>query len=251
MFMIHNTLGEDAKIFESDETPTPAGLFSSIQRNPEEGEKESFQTMVRRRFYAIKESNPELVENISALPPRIKVAKKHALPSLLVFIKKGGNFFVRGIIDKEAGISDLNLSDVYERIECDYDEKSLPLSESFWDDYDAVKTHKERYRAKTSEASIEVRARNMLSDLKKGDRKEIAPYLPFLRTLQEDIHEYKTLSDHTLRRIAGWDNLKDSKLLDDIAALQNSLGKDYLAKTKERLNKFDREIIIAIENINE
>lgn len=251
MFMIHNTLGEDAKIFESDETPTPAGMFSAIQRNPEEGEKESFQTMLRRKYYEIKDKYPELTQQISGLPPRIKVAKKHQSDSLLVFIKKGGNFFVRGIINKEAGISDLNLSDVYERIECDFNEKSMPLSEHFWDNYDAIQTHKERHRAKTSEGSIEVRARNMLNDLKSDDRKEMTPYLPFIRTLLEDIREYKTLSDHTLRRIAGWDKLKDKNLFEDIDSLQQSLGSNYLEKTKERLNRFDREIIIAIENRNE
>ncbi len=36
MFLIHNTLGEDCKIFEIDETPAPAELYKRINTNPEE-----------------------------------------------------------------------------------------------------------------------------------------------------------------------------------------------------------------------
>ncbi len=251
MFMIHNTLGEDAKIFEVDEIPTPAGLYNRVQRNPEEGEEESFQTKVRRQFYTIKEEYAATMEKLSSFSPRIKVAKKYPSSSLLVFIKKGGNFFVRGILNKDEGVKDLSLSDIYNQIECSPDEKGLPLGKTFWDNYEAIREYKERHPAKTSETSIEVRARNMLNFLKTDTRKELSPHIAFLRMLLEDIHEYKTLSDHTLRRIAGWEKLKDNKLIEDIEALKKSLGDNYLHKTKERLHKFDREIIIAIENTNE
>lgn len=251
MFMIHNTLGEDAKIFDVDETPTPAGLFNAIQRNPEEGEEESFQTKVRKQFYTIKEEHPGTMEKISSFPPRIKVAKKYPSSALMVFIKKGGNFFVRGILNKDEGVKDLSLSDIYNQIECGPDERGLLLGKTFWDNYEAIREYKERHPARTSETSIEVKARNMLNYLKDDARNELRVHIAFLRMLQEDIHEYKTLSEHTLRRIAGWEKLKDNKLIEDIEALKKSLGDNYLNKTKERLHKFDREIIIAIENINE
>ena len=37
--MIHSTLGEDAKIFDVDEEPTPAALYNKIQQNPEKTEE--------------------------------------------------------------------------------------------------------------------------------------------------------------------------------------------------------------------
>jgi len=49
MFLIHNTLGEDAKIFAPDETPSPAELFKRINRNPEELEEEILLTTVRQQ----------------------------------------------------------------------------------------------------------------------------------------------------------------------------------------------------------
>ena len=42
MFLIHETLGEDAKIFDIDEEPTPAGLYERILQNPDSIEQESF-----------------------------------------------------------------------------------------------------------------------------------------------------------------------------------------------------------------
>ncbi len=42
MFLIHQVLGEDAKIFDIDETPTPAALFNRITQNPDEIETKSF-----------------------------------------------------------------------------------------------------------------------------------------------------------------------------------------------------------------
>ncbi|MCX8034657.1 MAG: helicase C-terminal domain-containing protein, partial [Thermodesulfovibrio sp.] len=59
MFMIHNTLGEDAKIFAPDEEPTPSGLYLKIQQNPEELEGESFITKIIKEYEEIKTKYPE------------------------------------------------------------------------------------------------------------------------------------------------------------------------------------------------
>ena len=44
MFLIHNVLGEDAKIFDVDEEPTASGLFERLTQSPDELEEESFYT---------------------------------------------------------------------------------------------------------------------------------------------------------------------------------------------------------------
>ena len=62
MFLIHNTLGEDSKIFAADETPSPAELFKRINRNPEEDEEESLLTTVRDLYFSIKEQHPDFVK---------------------------------------------------------------------------------------------------------------------------------------------------------------------------------------------
>ncbi|MBN1226213.1 MAG: helicase, partial [Deltaproteobacteria bacterium] len=248
MFMIHNTLGEDSKIFDIDETPTPAALFSAIQRNPEAGEEESYQTTLRRLYYSIKDKQPELIEKINNYPPRIKAAKKSNSPSLLVFTKKGRNFFVRGMLNEEASIQDVTFGDVIPYIECTPETKAERLSDKFWDNYERIKTHKLAFKAKTSEASIEVKARNLLKDLTGHPRQGLEHHLPFLRMLLEDLFDYKTLSDNTLRRIASLAKKEPEELDEEIRRLEMLLGKGYLDKTKQSLQKLDQEVIIAIEN---
>lgn len=248
MFMIHNTLGEDAKIFDVDETPTPAALFTAIQRNPEEGEEESFQTSTRRLYYSIKEEYPDIIKKISSFPLRIKVSKKYDSSSLFVFIKKGRNFFVRGMKGMETKVEDLSFNETLPLVECTIDTIALPLSSTFWDNYEAIKDHKESFRAKSSETSIEVKARNLLKTLTNNNVKDVAKFLPFLRMLLEDVLEYKTLPDHTLRNIAGWEKKQPADLVKEIETLKTKLGENYLYKTKDNLQKFEKEIIIAIEN---
>ena len=89
MFLIHNTLGEDAKIFAPEETPSPAELFKRINRNPEEEEEESLLTTIRKEFYTIKEKYPDVVRGLADFPGRVKTAKLADHNNLLVFRKKG------------------------------------------------------------------------------------------------------------------------------------------------------------------
>ena len=77
-----------------------------------------------------------------------------------------------------------------------------------------------------------------------------------LLNLVEDIEDYKTLSDYTLRRIANLvaDVTNKKKIAADkeeLASLQNDLGVDYLAKIKQKIGQLDKEVIVAIENIGE
>ena len=72
-----------------------------------------------------------------------------------------------------------------------------------------------------------------------------------IRILREDIIDYGTLSDYTLRRIANLENSDDinrKKAILEISAMKDELGEDYLQKEKERQKDLSKEIIIAIEN---
>jgi hypothetical protein len=68
--------------------------------------------------------------------------------------------------------------------------------------------------------------------------------------LLEDILEYGTLSDYTLRRLANLDFKNMKKTLQNINKIKKELGEDYLYKEKDRLKDLTKEIIIAIENRN-
>ena len=253
MFLIHNTLGEDAKIFDIDEEPTPAGLFERIQQNPDELEGESFYTKVLKKFLEIKKENPRLIEELKNYPPRIKVAKKFNENELLVFLKKG-RLYIYGIKydgNKNNQVYQATFEEVFDKIACGKDEKSITLSDSFWELYEKVKKFKEYRSTPISEQSIEQKALNNLKTFINKPWDNILPHLDFLRALREDILDYGTLPDFTLRRVANLESVNESKqkkTISEIVFLKRELGEDYLQKEKDRHKDLSKEIIIAIEN---
>lgn len=92
---------------------------------------------------------------------------------------------------------------------------------------------------------------NNIDYLLRANRNEkLIPFKSFLRTLREDILDYGTLADYTLRRIANLktDESKIDSAIEQLNALRNELGENFLDKEKARLKKLHKEIIIAIEN---
>lgn len=255
MFLIHNTLGEDARIFDIDEEPTPAGLYERIRQNPDNIEQESFYTRVLAIYSEIKKENHGLIDDLKNYPLRVKVAKKADENELLVFFKKGRMYIHRIKYDagKEGGITQTTLEEIFDNIACDKNETRHSLSSSFWEFYEKVKIFREHRYSPPGEVSLEQKALNNINTFIKKPWEGLLPHLDFLRTLREDMLDYGTLSDYTLRRIANLTNSDDNnrkKAIQEISALKNELGDDYLRREKERQKNLVREIIIAIENQN-
>ena len=255
MFLIHNVLGEDAKIFDIDEVPTASGLFERLTQSPDELEEESFYTKVLRRYQALLESHPGLAEELEHFPLRVKVAKAYVENELLVLMRKNRLFIqaktYNGEVEGEP--YPLSFEQALPHIECGDDEPALPLSDAFWKHYQQTKEIVEETREALSANSIESKAHNNLKTLIKLAKKDedLARYVRFVDTLLEDIKDYGTLSDYTLRRIANLETTngdKRAKLIAEIEQLKTELGADYLEKEKEQLKQTHKEIIIAIEN---
>jgi len=253
MFLIHEILGEDAKIFDIDETPTPAGLFHRITQNPDELEEESFYTKMLNRFVEIQNSFPELVAELEEFPPRVKVAKSGDENELLVFFRKGRLYIQASDYEapQKSNPYPLTFEQALSKIECLPGEKKLQLSANFWDQYALAKQIKEETDNRTSPRSIETQAIFNLKTLLKNDNQAIKHHRKFLNDLLLDILDYGTLSDYTLRRIANLDSGNKAKfhlLEKEVAALKLALGEDYLTKEINRIKNSHKEIIIAIEN---
>ncbi len=248
MFLIHNALGEDAKIFAIDEEPSPSGLYTRIQQNPDFLEGESFYTKVLKEFERIKQEKPGLVESLKEFPPRIKVAREGDEDELFVVIKKGRLFIHHRPYGEDTGVEVKTLEDIIDKVRAESGEPALPLSPCFWDAYEEVKAYQEKGRLRLTEQSIQQKAINNLKGILKACPPELIPHLDFLRTLLEDILDYGTLSEYTLRRIANIDVNQSDRMLKEVKRLKKELGEDYLYREKERLKTLVKEIIIAIEN---
>jgi len=255
MFLIHNTLGEDAKIFDIDEEPTAAKLYDRIQQNPDKLEEESFYTTALKKFEKIKESHPDLLSQLDNFPPRVKVAKKSKENELLVFFKKGRRLYLHGVRygeDNKHKLFQTTFEEAFEKIACEPKEKPLELSEKFWDAYEDIKKFRDYRVGPVSEQSLEQQAiTNLKTFIYNRHEEEVSKVKDFLKTLLEDITDYGTLPDYTLRRIANLESTSEEKLkksIKEIEALKNELGADYLEKEKARQKDLIKEIIVAIEN---
>ena len=256
MFLIHNTLGEDAKIFDIDEEPSPAKLYERIQQNPEKLEEQSFYTEILNQYSQLKEQYPGLIRSLDKFPPRVKVAKKSNENELFVFIKKGRLYIhhAKYTQDDKPEYEQITFEDVLNKIVCSPEEKPLNLSPKFWDLYEEIKHFREDKdrTSPVSEISLEQQAINNLKTfLNRVQDDKIFEYKNFLNTLLEDIRYYGTLPDYTLRRIANLESNDEKKIenaIKGIKALKEELGEDYLEKEKLRQKDLTKEIIVAIEN---
>jgi ERCC4-related helicase/HKD family nuclease len=254
MFLIHNTLGEDAKIFDIDEEPSPAKLYERIQQSPETLEEQSFYTKVLQEFAKIKEKYPDLILALDKFPPRVKVAKKYNENELLVFIKKGRLYIhcAKYNEDDKPEYGQIIFEDVFDKIACLPEEKPLNLSPKFWNVYEEIKNFRNSRSVPISENSLEQRAINNLKTfLNKIQDDRIFEYKDFLKTLLEDILDYGTLPDYTLRRIANLESGDEKKIersIREIKLLKEELGENYLEQEKSRQKDLTKEIIVAIEN---
>ena len=254
MFLIHNTLGEDAKIFDIDEEPTAAKLYDRIQQNPDKLEEESFYTIALKEFEKIKESHPDLISTLDKFPPRVKVAKKSSENELFVFLKKG-RLYLRGARygeNKKYELFQTTFEEAFEKIACEPKTKPLELSEKFWYVYEKIKSFRDYRVNPVSEQSLEQQAiNNLRTFIYHKHEDEVLQVKDFLKMLLEDITDYGTLSDYTLRRIANLESGTEEKLkksLKEIETLKNELGADYLEKEKARQKNLSEEIIVAVEN---
>jgi len=252
MFLIHSALGEDAKIFDVDEEPTPAGLYKRIQQNPDEIEEESFYNKALKAFIKIKKDHPEIVNNLSNYPPRVKVAKQFKEDELLVFYKKGRLYVTELIYADDKAVPDQkSFEDVFDKVACAPKEKGLSLSNKFWKAYETVRNYKQHIPGGSNEQSIEQKALNQLNTLINNVHVEdLMRYKDFLRILREDILHYGTHSEYSLRRISNFSSAENRirETIKEIEQMQKELGRDYLERAIAGQKKLTKDIIIAIEN---
>lgn len=255
MFLIHATLGEDAKIFNIDETPSPSELFKRINLNPEESEEEGLHTRVRRLYFELEKRAPDVLERITQFPARVKTSKKADKNELVVFRRKALGLFIHQV-DTEAQpleAAPVTFEEALDQIVCEPQEPRLALSFQFWPAYEAAKAYRGVIVLPKSERTLENRAENNLLTALHDYRVELDEHLSFVRNLVEDIRDYKTLSKSTLRRFTKVDLSKKDpaafkKFIEEITIVRKHLGDDYLDVVKRRVGTTKSEVIIGIEN---
>ncbi len=253
MFMIHNALGEDARIFDAEEEPTPSSLRLIVNQNPEESGEINTITRIRNLYTTLEEKYPEVFQNIRHLPARIKAAKSHHEYSLSALRKKGSSLFAQ-VVDKQniQSIREIDFEELLRLVACEFDEPAMKLSASFWPLYEELKEHKPKYSMGLKDVSLESRA---LDNLKRSLKiPEVSLYHSFIQTLINDLKHFHTLPTASIRRI-GANELENTPksigdFLKEIGWLRDRLGEDYLEKAEKDAISKTKEIIITVENID-
>ncbi len=252
MFLIHNALGEDVKIFEADETPSASKMFKKINLKPDNEKELSLLTIVRNEYQKIKTEHPEVIERIKKLPVRIKTAKNFKEDNIIVLRKKGLALFTVKAEHKNGkyNIKEIPFDNFFNLAQADFKTKRVELSEKFWKAYENIKTYEPKHQTRASDISLDNKAINSLKSLLKNQPEELSPELAaFVNTLLKDIKHYKTLSEYKLRNLILSEN-KDpyKKLIQNIKNLQRRIGADYLDIILKRSLSIKEEIIVSVEN---
>ena len=251
MFLIHNTLGEDSKIFNIDEEPTPSGLFTRIMHYDEDLEGVSFYTQMLNRWHEMLVTYPSIEKDLEEFPNRVKVAKAAQSQELLVFFLKN-RLFIQKLPEGEAEPELIAFEDALPLIECNPDQPRLPLSPEFWTNYAIAKTIKTEPSGRgLSAQSVETKALYNLTTLNRLNLPDLNDLKGFLATLLDDVREWSTLPKFTLRTISNFKFNTSKQIAETRDALQNlqiQLGSDYLQKEIERQKQIQQEIVIAVEN---
>lgn len=258
MFLIHNALGEDSKIFDPNEEPTPAMLFNKVNENPDEDGEQSLGTKIRNKYFEIKQSHPEVIKKISELPARVKSGKSFNENQICVLRKKGLSLFTHYVSDSYAEmpiVDEITFENFLELVECRYETEYKSLTSRFWDSYNKIKDVKLSAKKFTSPKSLEAVAyENLKCALRVLDTKN-DDLMNFIKVLITDIEKYKTLSDRTLGRIARNElKINSSESIkkvftNEILWIKNNLGADYLDRILKRIEHQTNEVVIAVENI--
>jgi hypothetical protein len=257
MFLIHNALGEDSKMFDADEEPTAAGLFNKVNENPDNEGEESLATQIRNRYFEMMEKHPEVIARIAELPVRIKSGKAFTENQICVLRRKGLSLFTHLVrTDAEKlEVCEITFEELLDVVACEFETPYLPLSTQFWSAYNEVKNFKTANKKGFAPKSLEAKAHeNLKCALRVLDAKNDA-LMAFIKMLITDIEKYKTLSDRTLGRIGRnplttkATDAQKKIFTDEVCLIKNSLGADYLDRILKRTEHQVNEVVIAVENV--
>lgn len=255
MFLIHNALGEDSKIFHPDEEPSAAGLFSKINKVNDDLEIDD-RTIIKKEYLKIKQEHPEIIKRIEQLPDRVKTAKISNTNNVVTLRRKGFSLFptITNYNSSKPIVEEVSFNQFLKHVKCNYEDKRLPLSERFWSLYE-LSIIKNKRRNRNSQLTVEQKSFNSLKSLLKFKNTSLQKeQVNFIETIINDITKYKILPKPTLRKLIFDDSLSTdsayNKLLKNIEEIRRQVGIDYLKVVLDNVKGFETTVIIAIENIS-
>ncbi|MCX8143915.1 MAG: helicase-related protein [Bacteroidia bacterium] len=245
MFLIHNAIGEDSKIFSPDEEPSPSKLFEKINQNPEKLEEENILTKVYIELENLRKNYPQEIISFEnkyknkLLPPRIKTFKPSNSDELVTMIKQKNLYFIyfNYNTDKPQSVS---FEQIWEKIKCTPDTPALPKSPQFWAKYQKTLDFNFNSNDSDPDSSNRRKAIHILKSIIHNP--EFKDYYDEIDHILKDLEEYGSLPTYFIRKIAGL-NTQSTK---DFKTIINELGDKYFQN--QTFDLIHSQIIVTIEN---
>lgn len=134
LLLIHQALGEDARILHPDEEPRPAMLLARLQELPEEEGGVSLETWVLEEWERLRRENPDLEERIRDLPNRVKTCVLEAPKDRSwLFVERGAGLFALDITEETPQL--LPLEEALQRLKELVIKPYQEVSPHYWEKY--------------------------------------------------------------------------------------------------------------------
>lgn len=238
MAMIHTIMGEDTKIFTSDEQLN-AYFIDVYKKQVSKEEVLSWDTKYRAVLSTL-ENSPEMKEALK-LPLRSKVRRKYVdcdISGILIFALKGNDYIFKYASD-ENNITDISPQKAFELLVCEINEKGYEVSKQFNSIYTAAK---EALFTVESEVGNEKSIKNALDKIRLMIKKGSCD-IEYLEDLKTAV-ELDSISGYALRLI--------NRLLPrDYGSLPDLISIDYIKRILQNYDSVDQgpEALILAEEI--
>lgn len=246
VLMIHKTVGEDARIFDADESPEAAGLYERLGVNPEDAETATFLTECKVAWEEIARTHPEVVEKIARLPNRVKTVTTGPRAGTHLFMRRGLTLFALFMGTDDVSPLYRLMKEALPDVTCPFEQARLEnFSDGFWSRYETMTNEVQVHEVGRTEGSQSLanRARPVLMEaVSNGVERD------FVQRLLADLQNRGTLPDHVLREIVREGRRGLPALGIYLSTLRQSLGDRLVVAVPER----DEDgVIVTIDHVSE
>lgn len=245
MSLIHEALGEDAKIFDKDEKPSPANLSKKIIDTEEEI---SLETQIRNLYHQLSKEYPKIFSRIEKLPYRIKSVKWAENYGVYLLEKRGNQIFPI-LIDDEGKLNFVEDEVFLEGIKSEFSTPRGEFSPSFWENYQKITAFKEDTKSQDNENSASYKAKKNLKAFQKSAFNLYKQHKEDIDTLMNDIDDYEFVPSYDVKILGksyDFSKPKDTKkFLEEIMKIKD---KFFGKIPKREPNEDEKNLIIAVEN---
>jgi len=213
--LIHQALGEDARILSLDEEPTPASIYDRLTHLPEEEEALSLETWAHREWARLQKAYPDLPARIQYLPDRVKTGLPGAAAQAMVVARKGLAFFALARRPEGKEEEALFLKEVFEVFQGVSEETPrLELSAHFLEVYPRLEqTLTSKPHTPAGGNHLEVRAlQNLRTALQQHRPQFSEEEQRLLLALEHDLQYQRLLPRYAVRRLQEADLGKEENL---------------------------------------